>query len=232
MTALLCFISALAWVMPALAHYRWTSLIVNDTLTAPYLHVRNGTNGNFPVMDVSTANLTCNSGGNHAGTTKTTTVSAGSTIGFALDEATGIFHHGVLNVYMAKAPDTALAFNGSGEVWFKIHELPPITDGGSSITFPTDGMTNVTFPIPRAVPSGEYLVRIEHIALHLALNYQKAEFYVSCAQVRVINGGSGEPKPLVALPGYYTGREPGIMVNIYNPVPANFTQPGPAVWSG
>jgi hypothetical protein len=50
----------------------------------------------------------------------------------------------------------------------------------------------------------------------LALNYQKAEFYVSCAQVRVINGGSGEPKPLVALPGYYTGREPGIMVNIYS----------------
>ncbi|KAF8697735.1 Glycoside hydrolase family 18 protein, partial [Rhizoctonia solani] len=176
-------------------------------------------------MDVSTTNLTCNSGGEHAGSTTTTTVAAGSTIGFALDEA--IFHHGVLNVYMAKAPETAATFNGSGEVWFKIYELPPITDGGNSITFPTDGMTNVTFPIPNSVPSGEYLVRIEHIALHLALNYQKAEFYVSCAQVQVINGGQGEPKPLVALPGYYTGRESGIMVNIYNPIPVNYTQPGP-----
>ncbi|KAF8748762.1 P-loop containing nucleoside triphosphate hydrolase protein [Rhizoctonia solani] len=165
-------------------------------------------------MDVSTTNLTCNSGGEHAGSTTTTTVAAGSTIGFALDEA--IFHHGVLNVYMAKAPETAATFNGSGEVWFKIYELPPITDGGNSITFPTDGMTNVTFPIPNSVPSGEYLVRIEHIALHLALNYQKTEFYVSCAQVQVINGGQGEPKPLVALPGYYTGRESGIMVNIYS----------------
>ncbi|KAG8730640.1 hypothetical protein FRC11_006219 [Ceratobasidium sp. 423] len=76
-------------------------------------------------------------------------------------------------------------------------------------------MTNVTFPIPSSVPSGEYLVRVEHIALHLALNYQKAEFYVSCAQVRVINGGSGDPKPLIALPGNYTGKEPGILVNIY-----------------
>ncbi|CAE7143619.1 unnamed protein product [Rhizoctonia solani] len=66
----------------------------------------------------------------------------------------------------------------------------------------------------------------------LALNYQKAEFYVSCAQVRVIGGGSGVPKPLVALPGYYTGKEPGIMVNIYNPIPVNYTQPGPTVWSG
>ncbi|CAE6439248.1 unnamed protein product [Rhizoctonia solani] len=214
--------------MPVFAHYRWTSLIVNGTLTAPYAHVRNSTNGNFPVMDVSAANLTCNSGGERAGATTTKTVSAGSTIGFALDEA--IFHHGVLNVYMARAPDTAATFNGLGEVWFKIYELPPITDGGNSIA--CVGMTNVTFPIPSAVPSGEYLVRIEHIALHLALNYQKAEFYVSCAQVQVINGGLGEPKPLVALPGYYTGREPGIMVNIYNPIPANFTQSGPVVWSG
>ncbi|KEP50726.1 glycoside hydrolase family 61 protein [Rhizoctonia solani 123E] len=164
-------------------------------------------------MDVSTTNLTCNSGGQSAGAATTATVSPGSTIGFALDEA--IFHHGVLNVYMAKAPSTAATFDGSGDVWFKVFELPPITDGGNSITFPTDGMTNVTFPIPTSVPSGEYLVRIEHIALHLALNYQKAEFYVSCAQVRIVNGGSGVPKPLVAFPGYYNGEESGIMVNIY-----------------
>ncbi|KAJ1304170.1 hypothetical protein OPQ81_008570 [Rhizoctonia solani] len=206
--------------MPVFAHYRWTSLIVNGTVTPPYAHVRNSTNFNFPVMDVSTSNLTCNSGGELAGATTTTTVSAGSMIGFVLDEA--IFHHGVLNVYMARAPDTAAAFDGSGEVWFKIYELPPVTDD----------ITNVTFSIPRSVPSGEYLVRVEHIALHLALNYQKAEFYVSCAQVQVVNGGSGVPKPLVALPGYYTGNEPGIEINIYNPIPANYTQPGPAVWKG
>ncbi|KAG8730639.1 hypothetical protein FRC11_006218 [Ceratobasidium sp. 423] len=133
---LLYLLSAIAWIIPVFAHYRFTSLIVNGTVTPPYAHVRNSTNFNFPVVDVSTANLTCNSGGQRAGTTTTTTVSAGATIGFVLDEA--IFHHGVLNVYMAKAPNTAATFDGSGDVWFKIYELPPITDGGNSITFPTD----------------------------------------------------------------------------------------------
>ena len=51
-----------------------------------------------------------------------------------------------------------------------------------------------------------YLVRIEHIALHAASTFQGAQFYLSCAQVKVTNGGSGTPGPLVAIPGVYTGR--------------------------
>lgn len=42
-----------------------------------------------------------------------------------------------------------------------------------------------------------------------------AQFYVSCAQINVTGGGSGNPGPLVSIPGVYTGREPGIMLNIY-----------------
>jgi len=33
-----------------------------------------------------------------------------------------------------------------------------------------------------------------------------AQFYISCGQVNVINGGNGSPGPLVAIPGVYTGR--------------------------
>ncbi|QRW13775.1 glycoside hydrolase family 61 protein [Ceratobasidium sp. AG-Ba] len=217
-------------VAQAFAHYRWTSLIVNGTYTKPYANVRNSTNFNYPVTDVSSTNLTCNVGGRQAGTAKTATVTAGSKVGFALDEA--IFHQGVVNVYMAKAPTTAAEFDGSGQVWFRIYELPPITDGGKSITFPSDNITDIHFDLPSTIPSGEYLLRIEHIALHLALDYQKAEFYVSCAQLNVIGGGSGVPTPLVALPGYYTGKEPGILVNIYQPIPKSYLQPGPEVWVG
>ncbi|KAG9092188.1 hypothetical protein FRC07_011711, partial [Ceratobasidium sp. 392] len=199
--------------VPAIAHYRWTSLIVNGTVTEPYIYVRNSTNYNCPITDISSIDFTCNAGGRLAGPTKTSTVQAGSEIGFALDEA--IFHHGVANVYMAKAPGVAAAFDGSGDVWFKIYQLPAVTDGGHSITFPTDNLTNITFKVPNSVPSGEYLVRVEHIALHLAGEYQKAEFYISCVQINVIGGGSGTPKPLIALPGYYTGKEPGVLINIY-----------------
>ncbi|KAG9076731.1 hypothetical protein FRC06_009345, partial [Ceratobasidium sp. 370] len=217
--------TAAALVASAFAHYRWTALIVNGTTTEPYVHVRNSTNFNFPITDVSSTNLTCNAGGRSAGPTVTATVNAGSTIGFSLDEA--IFHHGVINVYMAKAPVTAVTFDGSGKAWFKIYQLSAVTDGGHSINFPSDNITGITFKIPGSVPSGEYLVRIEHIALHLADTYQKAEFYISCAQVKVVGEGAGVPEPLVALPGYYTGKEAGILVNIYDPIPTTYVQPGP-----
>lgn len=57
---------------------------------------------------------------------------AGSTVGFVLDQA--IFHHGPINVYMAKAPSTAASFNGAGTVWFKIAQQGAITDGGSYVS--------------------------------------------------------------------------------------------------
>lgn len=57
-------------------------------------------------------------------------------IGFALDQ--GIYHVGVINVYMAKAPSTAASFDGSGNVWFKVSQLSATTNGGSSIKFPAD----------------------------------------------------------------------------------------------
>lgn len=51
-----------------------------------------------------------------------------------------------------------------------------------------------------------YLVRIESIALHQASNSGGAQFYISCGQVNVVDGGSGTPGPLVAIPGVYNGR--------------------------
>lgn len=41
---------------------------------------------------------------------------------------------------MAKAPDAANEFDGSGDVWFKVHEISAVTDGGTSITWPDDSM--------------------------------------------------------------------------------------------
>ncbi|KAJ8701678.1 hypothetical protein PTI98_000440 [Pleurotus ostreatus] len=215
------------------AHYRFTSLIVGTTTTSPYQYVRSNTNSNSPITDVTSNDLRCNAGGLASGpSTQTATVSAGTTVGFALDQA--IFHQGTLNVYMAKAPDNVAAsdFDGSGTVWFKVHEIVPVTDGGSSITWTTDNLTQFSFQLPDALPSGQYLLRVEHIALHGASSFGGAQIYISCAQLNVINGGNGAPGPLVAIPGVYDGHEPGIQINIYWPVPVSYTQPGPAVWLG
>jgi len=56
--------------------------------------------------------------------------------------------------------------------------------------------------------------------------------YISCAQIKVENGGNGSPGPLVSFPGAYKADDPSIKINIYYPVPTSYTPPGPAVWTG
>ncbi|KIJ64664.1 lytic polysaccharide monooxygenase [Hydnomerulius pinastri MD-312] len=227
------FALASALVPAVTAHYRWTSLIANGGTTAEYEYVRVNTNDNSPVTDVTSTDLRCNVGGLDSGPeTSTDPVTAGSTVGLALDQA--IYHPGVVNVYMAKAPSgTNISdWDGSGDVWFKVYQVTAVTDGGTSVSWPSVGMSQVTFTLPADIPDGEYFIRAEDIALHVAETYGGAQFYISCAQVSVTGGGNGTPGPLVAIPGVYTGYEPGILINIYDPIPANYTQPGPAVWSG
>jgi hypothetical protein len=93
-------------------------------------------------------------------------------------------------------------------------------------------MTSVPFTIPAATPPGDYLFRIEHIGLHSASGKNGAQFYISCAQITVTGSGSGTPGPLVAFPGAYKSTDPGLMINIYYPVPTSYAMPGPAVWKG
>lgn len=96
---------------------------------------------------------------------------------------------------------------------------------------PTD-VTQVNFTIPKSLPSGAYLIRFEHIGLHVAETQGGAQFYISCAQLQVTGSGSGKPGPLVAFPGAYKATDPGLLINIYYPVPTNYTLPGPAIWTG
>ncbi|KAG8933776.1 hypothetical protein FRC02_011195 [Tulasnella sp. 418] len=213
----------------ASAHYTWTSLIVGSTVTPAWQYVRTHTNMNSPVTAVNSIDFRCNKGASNGASTQTAAVTAGSTIGFSLDNT--LYHSGVLNVYMAKAPSTASTFDGSGSVWFKVYQISAIADG-KSIKFPADGLNKVTFTVPKNLPNGEYLVRVEHIALHVAQSFGGAQFYISCGQIKVSGGGSGNPGPKVAIPGVYTGNEPGILINIYNNFPTQYIQPGPAVWSG
>ncbi|KAF8155733.1 glycosyl hydrolase family 61-domain-containing protein [Crassisporium funariophilum] len=225
---LLAFVLSL--VTLTTCHYTFPSLVVNGAVSAEWANVRktNNYNSQQPVVDVASSDFRCYNSQTGA-TAQTATVAAGSQIGFRANQ--NVYHPGVVNVYMAKAPGSVSSWDGSGSVWFKAYVLA-VTDGGKSITFPAQNINGVTFTVPRSLPSGEYLVRIENVALHAATNFQGAQWYISCGQINVTGGGSGKPGPLVAIPGVYTGREPGIMINIYSPIPATYTQPGPAVWTG
>ncbi|KAL5533913.1 hypothetical protein ACEPAG_373 [Sanghuangporus baumii] len=220
-----------AFASECLAHYTFPSLIVDGSTTPQWVNVRrtNNYNTQAPVTDVNSLDIRCYDT-QEPGTAQTVTVSAGSTIGFSADQA--VYHQSTTNIYAAKAPSDVDGWAGDGEVWFKLWELPPVTNGGQSITFPSEGMQNFEFTLPSALPSGQYLLRMENIAIHTASSYGGAQFYISCGQINVVDGGNGTPGPLVAFPGAYTGYEPGILINIYYPIPANYTQPGPPVWTG
>ncbi|KAH7105088.1 glycosyl hydrolase family 61-domain-containing protein [Auriculariales sp. MPI-PUGE-AT-0066] len=97
---------------------------------------------------------------------------------------------------------------------------------------------NMTVPstIPASLPSGNYLLRHEIIALHKGDVIGGAEYYVSCSQVRVTGGPSGRVKAaggqLVAIPGVYKESDSGIHVNVFNGNlnSTSYKMPGPAVF--
>jgi len=229
MKSVFCVVLAAAALVSG--HYTFPSLAVDGAVTSQWVNVRqtNNFDTQAPVTDVTSADIRCYDS-QETGTATTIQVAAGSQMGIMSDGT--IYHPGVVNVYMAQAPDSVDGWAGDGAVWFKVYQISAVTDGGESITFPAQNLPGVNFTLPSELPSGQYLVRMEAIALHVASTFGGAQFYISCGQVEVTNGGTGTPGPLVEFPGEYTGNEPGILIDIYNPIPATYTQPGPAVWSG
>ncbi|KAF4844675.1 Endo-beta-1,4-glucanase D [Colletotrichum siamense] len=223
----------------ASAHYVFPSVTYNGKTTQDWEVVRKTANyqSNGPVTDVTSQQMTCYqlAPGNEGATVLD--VTAGSTIGvFKLaftikgkltdnqflkgyNAKASVSHPGPVNFYMAKAPSGSITnFDGSGKVWFKVYNDGP--------TVTSNGKTTLNVQIPRCLADGEYFLRVEHIALHSASSVGGAQLYISCAQLRV-SGGTGTYKPnLMSFPGAYSPNDPGLVVNIYYPVPQNYKTPG------
>ena len=129
---------------------------------------------------------------------------------------------------MSKASGDLDSYDGSGD-WFKIQQIGPTFKSSCSASWDMSKAYKVT--IPKSVPSGNYLVRVESIALHLAQNVGGAQLYISCAQISLTGGGDGVPGPLVAFPGAYKANDPGLIWP-NSPPRTSYTAPGPAVWVG
>lgn len=71
------------------------------------------------------------------------------------------------------------------------------------------------FNIPQCIAPGQYLLRVEVLALHSANRPGQYQFYQGCAQINVSGSGSLVPSQTVSIPGAYRANDPGIQVNIY-----------------
>lgn len=152
---------------------------------------------------------------------------------------------------MSKAPTgDVTAYDGSGD-WFKIYQEGACskTADFTTVAWCSYNSNFVEATIPKDVPSGEYLVRVEHIGKHTFLHFRyirsadlfvsgihksflnQPEHFVSCAQVKVTGGGSGTPGPTVKFPGAYKNTDSYATMSIYNGY-KELVYPGPAVWTG
>ena len=141
-------------------------------------------------------------------------------------------------------------FNSTTAQWFKIDQVGQKPDGTwfqadfsmstllrHPLIHPTTRLSltvtgqSSTVTLPSTLAPGNYIMRHEIIALHLAVTLGGAEFYPSCTQLRVGGSQTGGPQPseLVSLPGAYKDNDPGIFdPNVFNPG-ATYTFPGPPI---
>ncbi|CAK7212866.1 hypothetical protein SBRCBS47491_001609 [Sporothrix bragantina] len=226
--------SLLLMAATAQAHYRFSKLIVDGVAeTKEWTSIRTTKNyqDDHGVTDVSSTDIRCFQMKPGTGFA---TVAAGGNLGFIADQT--VSHPGPVQFYMARVPDghDLNTWEAAGNVWFKAAsigaEQPPAGATNRALTWPTYHQRSVNFTVPTAVPSGDYLVRVESIALHQAQQAGGAQFYLACAQVKVTGGGTGTPGPLVAFPGVYRSGEAGLLFANY-PVPTSYTPPGPPVWT-
>lgn len=71
--------------------------------------------------------------------------------------------------------------------------------------------------MPICVAPGDYLMRVELLALHSAPSLFGAQFYPGCAQIRVTGSGNNDGAGnTVSFPGAYSQDDPGILISIYD----------------
>lgn len=146
-------------------------------------------------------------------------------------------HKGPITAWLA-AVDDAVSADHTALEWFKVAEetFDPASGVWAVDTLiANDGWWD--FTLPSCVADGQYLLRVEILALHSAHQNMGAQFYQSCAQIEVSGGGDFSPAETVQIPGVYAQDDPAILTNIYGEggVPNNggqeYNHPGPSVIS-
>ncbi|KAK1749348.1 family 61 putative glycoside hydrolase [Echria macrotheca] len=230
-------LSLLAAATAASAHTIFVQLDSGGTVYPVSYAVRTPTYDG-PITDVTSDALACNGGPNPTTATKDIiTVQAGSTVKAIwrhtlTADKTNIMdpsHKGPTLAYLKKV-DNALTDKGPGGGWFKIQEAGYSNGQWATNTVISNGGLHY-IDIPACIPSGQYLLRAEMIALHGAGSSGGAQLYMECAQINIVGGtGSSVPAKTYSIPGIYKANDPGILINIYSMTTSSkYTIPGPPV---
>jgi lytic cellulose monooxygenase (C1-hydroxylating) len=212
-------------------HTTFQSFVVNGADVTKGVQVPS--NGNNPILDVTSTAMNCNGG---KATTDFVDFTAGSeitmqwhhnnpaTIAGDADEPIAASHMGPIMVYMAKA-----STNGEGAVWTKIYE-DGLTNGVWAVKKFIDNKGKITVTLPN-LEDGEYLIRPEMIGLHEANRAKGAQFYNGCGQIKVTGGSVTLPASGTDMTKAYSATDPGVLYDMYARS-STYEIPGPKVWDG
>ncbi|KAH8596593.1 family 61 glycosyl hydrolase [Bisporella sp. PMI_857] len=230
-----------------LSHAIFQRLKVNDVDQGQLVGVR-APSSNNPVQSVTGDSIACNTGLISPVSSAVVKIPAGAKVSTWFQHVIGgpqyandadnpiaASHKGPIAVYLAKVDSAAIA-QPQGLNWFKVAQ-EGLNNGNGKWAVDTmiAGGGWWSFTLPSCVAAGQYLMRVELLALHSAYSQGGAQFYLSCANIEVTGSGT-KTGSTVRFPGAYTASDPGIMINIYDNskpgIPNNagkpYAIPGPA----
>ncbi|AEO56416.1 glycoside hydrolase family 61 protein [Thermothelomyces thermophilus ATCC 42464] len=181
---------------------------------------------NSPIQNVNDANMACNANIVYHDNT-IIKVPAGARVGAWWQHVIGgpqgandpdnpiaASHKGPIQVYLAKVDNAATA-SPSGLKWFKVAERG-LNNGVWAVDELIANNGWHYFDLPSCVAPGQYLMRVELLALHSASSPGGAQFYMGCAQIEVTGSGTNSGSDFVSFPGAYSANDPGILLSIYD----------------
>ncbi|CAO2653364.1 Nn.00g027750.m01.CDS01 [Neocucurbitaria sp. VM-36] len=152
-------------------------------------------------------------------------------------------HVGPVLTYLAACNGSCTNVDKNLLQWVKIDELGWLNSTGwdtsmlggtwASNVLIKNGFT-WTVKIPTTLVAGDYVLRHEIIALHVADQVDGAQAYPQCVNLRVASGKRGVEKRLeggVVETRLYGMNDAGILVDVHKKI-TGYQVPGPKVWSG
>ncbi|PKS08370.1 hypothetical protein jhhlp_005314 [Lomentospora prolificans] len=226
----LSIIATLGYVSLATCHTIFQKLSVNDKDYGQLVGLR-APNQDYPTQDVNNPDMTC--GKVALTSTEVISVAPGDKIGAWWGHVLGgeqipndpdhpiaRSHHGPITAWLAKVDNAANAQIGPNLKFFKVAE------DNFDVATNTWGVDNMIknggwsyFNMPTCIAPGDYILRVELIALHSAYSSNGAQFYISCANLRVTGDGTFVPTQTQSFPGAYQQNDPAILANIWGALP-------------
>ncbi|KAH8719189.1 endoglucanase IV [Phaeosphaeriaceae sp. PMI808] len=193
-----------------------------------------------PPSRFNTTDITCHfdatPGALHVNTT------AGDTLKLQWNEWP-VSHVGPVLNYLAACNGSCFDAKKENLKWIKIEEMGWLNETGwDSLMLGGTWATNIlisnnyqwTVRIPQSLAGGNYVLRHEIIALHVAEELNGAQAYPQCVNLRVKRAKFQKEKKLVGGDlgtNLYGLRDNGILVNVHSNI-KGYKIPGPRVWRG